>query len=71
MAYLDLDKLFTYHAPKGDQAERYGRLRAAAKAYAEQIAALTPECPEQTLAIRALQEAGMWANAAIAIGEAE
>lgn len=34
MPQPDLDQIFTYHAPFGDQAERYGSLRTAAKNYA-------------------------------------
>ena len=69
MAYLNINRLFSYHPPKGDQAERYGRLRDGAKAYAELIVSLTPESSEQTLAIRAVHEASMLANAAIAVNE--
>lgn len=69
MAYLDINRLFTYHPPQGDQGLRYQELRTAAKAYAEKIVALTPESAEQTLAIRAVQQAAMLANAAIAINE--
>lgn len=68
---LDLDQLFTYHKPYGDQSDRYDQLRAAAKAYAEAIAALTPTSAEQTLAIRKVQEASMMANAAITVNEQE
>ena len=71
MTHLNLEGLFTYHPPVGDQAARYEKLRAAAKAYAEQIVALTPGSPEQTLAVRAVQQASMMANAAIAINEHE
>ena len=69
MAYLDIERLFTYHPPQGDQAERYGKLRDAAKAYAKTIVALSPESAEQTLALRHVQEAAMMANAAIAVNE--
>ena len=67
--YLDLDQIFTYHPPFGDQADRYAKLRAAAKAYAELVVELTPASAEQTLAIRDIQRAAMMANAAIAINE--
>ena len=65
--YLDLDNIFTYHAPSAVQAERYERLRAKAKEYAALIVELTPPSPEQTLAVRDVQRASMMANAAIAI----
>ena len=61
--YLDLDNIFTYHAPSAVQAERYERLRAKAKEYAALIVELTPPSPEQT----DVQRASMMANAAIAI----
>lgn len=71
MAYLDLDALFTYHAPSGDQAERYDKLRAAARAYAQAVVDLTPESAEQTLAVRAIHVASMHANSAIALNEVD
>ena len=67
--YLNLDEIFVYHVPFGDQAERYTKLREAAKAYAQTILDLTPSSPEQTLAIRDVQRASMMANASIAINE--
>lgn len=62
----DLETRFKYHAPKGDQLERYVIIRDKAKAFAEIIVGLTPQSREQALAITALEEAVMWANAAIA-----
>lgn len=64
-----IQKSFTYHAPKGDQAERYQALRDKAKEYAELICSLTPEGREQSMALTQLQLANMLANAAIACGE--
>lgn len=61
--------LFVFHAPAGDQASRYDSLRQAARGYASIICELTPESPEQTLALRALHVASMQANAAIACNE--
>lgn len=66
---MNLDNLFSYHPPKGDQAERYGKLREAAKAYAALVQELTPPSPEQTLAVRAIHLASMHANSAIAVNE--
>lgn len=57
---------FTYHPPKGDQAERYVKLRDRARELAVEIAALTPDSREQSLALTALEESVFWANAAIA-----
>ncbi len=62
---LDLDNDFTYHPPKGDQPDRYGKIREVAKGLAATILALTPTSAEQDLAYRAVQQAVMWANCAI------
>jgi len=61
---------FTYHAPHGTQIARYNDLRQAALTFAGLIDALTPVSREQSLALTALEEAVMWANAAIARREA-
>ena len=62
----DLRKRFTYHPPKDGQAERYQKIRD----YAHELATLlNRECPEsreKALAVTHLEEAVMWANAAIA-----
>lgn len=60
---------FTYHPPKGNQAERYVAIRNKAKELAMTIVELTPRCADQTAAIRKVREAVMTANAAIAINE--
>jgi hypothetical protein len=62
----ELDIRFTYHAPKPDQPEKYTQIRAAAMALAKLISQHCPTCREESLAITALEEAVMWANAAIA-----
>ena len=64
-----LDNNFTYHAPKGDQQERYGRLRVWAKDLAEQINTMCPDSREKSLAITNLEQAMFWANASIARNE--
>ena len=66
---VDLQNRFTYHAPKGDQGERYVALRAAALTLAMDITAKTPPSREQSLALTHLEEAVFWANAAIARNE--
>jgi hypothetical protein len=63
---LELALRFTYHAPHGDQPERYVAIRDQAKALAEAIVEKTPHSREQSLAITAIEEAVFWANAAIA-----
>ena len=61
-----IDDLFTYHAPEGNQPAQYEAIRSKAKELAHVIVTNTPECADQTAAIRKLREAVMTANAAIA-----
>jgi len=65
----NIEQLFTYHPPKGDQPERYELLRLNAKTFAKLIDSSCPDSPEKTTAIRKLQECVMFANAAIAVNE--
>ena len=60
---------FVYHAPHGDQVERYASLRETARQFATKIVQDTPVSREQSLALTKLEEAAMWANAAIARNE--
>ena len=69
MGRPELDNIFTYHAPKEGQAAKYEQLRAAAKGLAQLIMDLTPQSREQSVAVTNVQQAVMWANAAIAINE--
>jgi hypothetical protein len=64
-----LDAIFTYHPPFGDQANRYTILRDEARRLAENINRYCPDSREKSLAITHLQQAIMWANASIAINE--
>ena len=61
-----IENIFTYHAPTGDQPERYERIRGEAKHLAYQINQLCPDGEEKNLAMARLQESVMWANASIA-----
>jgi hypothetical protein len=69
MDVQELDKRFTYHAPQGDQPERYTALRASARLFAMAIVSNTPASREQSVALTHLETAVMWANAAIARNE--
>jgi hypothetical protein len=60
---------YSYHAPKGDQASRYERIRAQIFATATVCVTLTPAGPEQERALDALDQAMMLFNAAIARNE--
>lgn len=66
MTSEELETRFTYHPPKDDQGGRYIEIRKAGKILAEIVTNLTPESREQSLAITHLEQAIMWANAAIA-----
>lgn len=71
-----IDNLFSYHSPAETAArlgctvqevgEKYERIRAAGKAFAQVIVAETPASADQTAAIRKVREAVFTANAAIA-----
>lgn len=65
----DLQNRFTYHPPKGDQAVHYSEIRRGGLALAGLIDDLAPDSREKSLAITKLEEAVMWANAAIARNE--
>jgi hypothetical protein len=65
----DLENRFTYHAPKGDQATRYEQIRDAGHDLAGIIDQRCPDSREKSLAITHLEQAVMWANAAIARNE--
>ena len=61
-----IERDFAYHAPKDGQPELYGMIRKQAKEFALFIAEFTPQSREQSLALTNLEQAVMWANAAIA-----
>jgi hypothetical protein len=59
----------TYHAPHGNQAERYTQVRAAVSELSRLLNTLCPSSRELSLAQTKLEEAVFWANAAIARNE--
>jgi hypothetical protein len=67
----ELENRFMHHPPHGDQAERYGAIRAKILETAKFAVEKTPCCPEQTRALNALDEAMMLFNAAIARHEGD
>lgn len=69
MDSIDLEKRFTYHAPKGDQTKRYETIRNTALRFADYIDLECPDSREKSLAITKLEEVVMWANASIARNE--
>lgn len=66
---VDLRRRFTYHPPTAGQPERYERLRAGGLELARLIDGDCPDSREKSLAITHLEQAVMWANAAIARNE--
>lgn len=55
-----------YHAPRGNQVERYETIRSAVKELKFLIVRNTPPSREQSSALTALDDATFWANASIA-----
>lgn len=64
-----VQKDFSYHPPKGDQPERYINIRETASAVALGLMQNCPPSRERSLALTALEECVMWANASIARNE--
>lgn len=65
----DLGNRFTYHRPTDEQIPRYEAIRNFGGRFAMLITEKTPASREQSLAITKIEEAVMWANAAIARNE--
>lgn len=66
MAPFDIDNNFKYHSPKPGQAEIYQEIRAKGKELAILINEECPDTRERSLAMTNIEQAVMWANAAIA-----
>lgn len=62
----DIRSRFTYHAPRDGQAQIYEGIRFRVREVAEHINDVVPDSREKSLAITALEEAVMWANAGVA-----
>jgi hypothetical protein len=60
---------FSYHPPNGNQKMRYELIRAGAHAFAVLLVSHCPDSRELSLAMTHLQQAMMFANAAIACNE--
>lgn len=61
------ERMFEYHPPRGNQPERYVRLRNAGKEFVREILECCPDSEDRMAAIRKVREAVMTANAAIAL----
>lgn len=66
MTFDEIDKRFDHHPPTPDKAVVHEAARKHMKASADFLNSLLPESREKSLAFTALEEALMWANAAIA-----
>ena len=62
----ELKVRFTYHRPVGDQPKKYEEIRDFGHEFAALIYDFAVDCRERSLAITKIEEAVMWANAAIA-----
>ena len=69
ITHEELENRFTYHAPKEGQPERYERIRYKAKMFTAYINEHCPDSREKSVALTKIEEAVMWANAAIARNE--
>jgi len=69
MTMEELVDRFTYRAPRGDQVDRYEEIRAKGLLFAREVFGSCPESREKSLAMTKIEEAVMWANAAIARNE--
>lgn len=69
MDNADITNRFTYHPASEEQGLKYDDLRSAGLALATLIDRSAPNSREKSLAITKLEEAIMWANAAIARNE--
>jgi hypothetical protein len=68
-AHAHIARTLAYKPPTPDQAPRYKAITAGAAQFAELLADLCPPSPELTTALRAVEEARMRANQAIAVNE--
>jgi hypothetical protein len=66
---MNLETVYSYHAPKEGQAEHYTKIRAKARELAELITTECPDSREKSQAFLKLEECVMWANASIARNE--
>lgn len=67
--YYPVERNFKYHAPQKDQIPRYQDIRNHGLNMARYITESCPRSPERDQALQHLEEAVMWANAAIARNE--
>ena len=66
MEASEIETRFTYHPPKDGQADIYVLIRDKGAEMSQLVNGYCPESREKSLAITKIEEAVMWANAAIA-----
>lgn len=66
---MDIENIFTYHAPTENQLKRLQIIRTRAKELAHVIESCTLPSADQSAAIRHLRECVMTANAAVVLGD--
>ena len=65
--YADIENRFTFHPVKGpEQAKQYETTRGKCLDLAKYLVGTIPSSRERSLALTALEEVVMWANAAVA-----
>ena len=64
-----IENNFKYHAPTPSQIPKYEEIRAQGKELAQLVNELCPDSREKSLAMTKIEEAVMWANAAVARNE--
>jgi hypothetical protein len=64
---LDLEHIFTYHAPRADQLLKYEEIRSAAKTFAQVLVRCTTPGADQDAAVRHIREACWTANGSVAL----
>jgi hypothetical protein len=62
----DLDSRFDYHAPDADRGRKHENIRNVLKSAAFYLTSHLSDSRETSLAITKMEEAMMWANAAVA-----
>lgn len=62
----ELEHRYSYHAPTPDKIKIHEYVRKSGLELAKDIAAMCPDGREKSLALTRVEEAIMWANAAIA-----
>ena len=65
----ELEQRYLFHAPKGDQGDRYEKIRNLICRVAKECVMITPVSKEQTRALNALDEAMFLFSSAIARNE--